>query len=231
MATQLINQLFERLEGSEDLSYLHGELWQAVPGLWHSILTTLTWGRPGPASSTKLLRGWTQPSGTVLFSRMTDSAVAAMRSQGGSGAGLALTCCPTCRVTKMEAHLFRVTLMRRLQLPLTVRTCRCGLPLDALGHHRAACARGGSGEARVGSGECCSTDLPRRWRSSEPTFCCGTSIWALLVQRPTADGLRLLWMASPSSAVPNWLSTPPWCVRCGGMVGPPPEPLWKMGPE
>ena len=55
-------------------------------------------------------------------------------AQGGSGAGLALTCCPTCRVTKMEAHLFRVTLMRRLQLSLslTVRTCRCGLPFDAL---------------------------------------------------------------------------------------------------
>ena len=73
-----------------------------------------------------------------LFSRMADSAVAAIRSQGGSGAGLVLTCCPTCRVTKMEAHLFRVTLLRRLQLPLllTVRTCQCGLPLDSLGHHR-----------------------------------------------------------------------------------------------
>ena len=75
---------------------------------------------------------------------MSDSAVAVVRSQGGSGAGLALTC-PTCRVTKMEAHLFRVTLLRRLQLPLplTVRACRCGLSLDVLGHHRAACAHAG----------------------------------------------------------------------------------------
>ena len=41
--------------------------------------------------------------------------------------------------------LFRVLLLRRLQLrlPLTVRTCRCGRSLDALGHHRAACARAG----------------------------------------------------------------------------------------
>ena len=34
-------------------------------------------------------------------------------------------------------------LLRRLRLPhsLTLRNCRCGLPLDACGHHRAACAR------------------------------------------------------------------------------------------
>ena len=55
-----------------------------------------------------------------FFSRVTDSAVPTIRSQGGLGAGLALTCCPTC-VTKMEA-LFRVTLMHRLQLPLPL-TC------------------------------------------------------------------------------------------------------------
>ena len=33
----------------------------------------------------------------------------------------------------MEAQLFRVTLLRRLQpLPLTVRTCWCGLPLEVV---------------------------------------------------------------------------------------------------
>ena len=80
----------------------------------------------------------------MLFSRMDDSSVAAIRSQGGSGAGLAFSCCPTCRITRLEAQLFRVVLLRRLQLllPLTTRTCRCGLP-DSLGHHRAACARAG----------------------------------------------------------------------------------------
>ena len=102
-----------------------------------------------------------------LFSRMTDSAVAAIRSQGGSGAGLVLTCCPTCRVTKMEA-LFRVTLLWRLQLPLplTARTCRVA-SFSTLWATTKQRARGGSGQARVGSGECCSTDLPRRWRSSD----------------------------------------------------------------
>ena len=42
-------------------------------------------------------------------------------------------------------QLFRVLLLRRLWLPLPLssRTCRCGRPLDVLGHHRAACSRAG----------------------------------------------------------------------------------------
>ena len=80
-----------------------------------------------------------------MFASMADNVVGAVRSQGGSGAGLALSCSATCRMTRLEAQLFRVTLLQRLQLPLpfTERSCRCGLPLDSLGHHRAACARAG----------------------------------------------------------------------------------------
>ena len=76
---------------------------------------------------------------------------ALLRSQGGSGAGMALSACPTCRVTKIHSHLFRVLLLRRLQLPapLTARTCQCGRPLDSFGHHRAACARAGVLARRV----------------------------------------------------------------------------------
>ena len=93
---------FDRLEGSEDLSYLRGELWQAVPGLWHSILTTLTWGRPGPARS--CFEGGRSLQGRVWLSRVA-----------------------TCRVTKMEAHLFRVTLMRRLQHPSSLLCVPAGV--------------------------------------------------------------------------------------------------------
>ena len=55
--------------------------------------------------------------------------------------GLPFTCCPTSFHSRFEAQLFRVMLLRRLWLPLppTSRSCRCGRPLDALGHHRAAC--------------------------------------------------------------------------------------------
>ena len=68
-----------------------------------------------------------------------------VRSQGGPGAGLALSTCPTSGLTKIPPQLFRVVLLRRLglPLPLTARSCRCGRPLDSCGHHRAACARAG----------------------------------------------------------------------------------------
>ena len=58
---------------------------------------------------------------------------------------MVLMTCPTCRITTIPPQLFRVTLLRRLRLPLhlTVRSCRCGLPLDEFGHHRAACAQAG----------------------------------------------------------------------------------------
>ena len=36
-----------------------------------------------------------------LFSRLDDSAIAMLRSQGGPGAGLAVSTCPTCRITRM----------------------------------------------------------------------------------------------------------------------------------
>ena len=51
--------------------------------------------------------------------------------------------------TRPEYHMgddvFRVTLLRRLRLPLppTARVCRCGGELDILGDHRAACATAG----------------------------------------------------------------------------------------
>ena len=80
-----------------------------------------------------------------IFSHLTDPARALLLSQGGPGSGLALSTCPRCRITRMGPQHFRILLLRRLQLPLplTVRSCRCGRPLDIYGHHRAACARAG----------------------------------------------------------------------------------------
>ena len=70
---------------------------------------------------------------------------ALMRSQSGSGAGVAFSSTPCTPLTRLEPQLFRVLLLRRLRLPLPFsrRFCRCGRLLDALGHHRAACARAG----------------------------------------------------------------------------------------
>ena len=97
-----------------------------------------------------------------LFVTMTDCERALVRSQGGPGAGAAYTACPKCSITRIDPHLFRTLLLRRLRLPLPLskRTCRCGRPLDSRGHHRAACAR--AGEARLRCRECCRQDLQRR---------------------------------------------------------------------
>ena len=80
-----------------------------------------------------------------LFVRLTNCSQALVRSQGGPGAGLALATCPTCRITRIEPQLFRIVLLRllNLPLPLSARFWLCGLPLDLCGHHRAACARAG----------------------------------------------------------------------------------------
>ena len=68
-----------------------------------------------------------------------------LRSQSGPMAGMALSASLSNFLTRIEPHLFRVVLLRRLRLPLSlsVRTCRCGRFLDSLGHHRVACARAG----------------------------------------------------------------------------------------
>ena len=48
-------------------------------------------------------------------------------------------------LSRIDSHLLRVLLLRRLRLPLplSARQCRCGRPLDAFGHHHAACAGAG----------------------------------------------------------------------------------------
>ena len=66
-----------------------------------------------------------------------------LRSQGFPG--LPFTTLPINPFHRFESHLFRVLLLRRLHLPLPLssRVCRCGRPLDVLGHHRAVCAEAG----------------------------------------------------------------------------------------
>ena len=79
-----------------------------------------------------------------MMERKAEHEQALFRSQSGPMAGMALTASPSSFSTRIDPHLFRVILMRRLRLPLplSVRQCRCGRSLDSFGHHRAACARG-----------------------------------------------------------------------------------------
>ena len=70
---------------------------------------------------------------------------ALVRSRGGPLSSRPFVCCPNSRLTKFQPQSFRVLLLRRLHLPLLLSSssCRCGRPLDCLGHHRSACAVAG----------------------------------------------------------------------------------------
>ena len=67
-----------------------------------------------------------------------------VRSQTGSGAGVALSTvtAPTGSV-RLPAVPHSLIPPSPAPTPLARRFCRCGRPIDAFGHHRAACARAG----------------------------------------------------------------------------------------
>ena len=82
---------------------------------------------------------------TSLWPRFTLQSRALFRSQGGPMASVPFTCLSISHHCRFDSQPFRVLLLRRFWLPLpsTARTCRCGLPLDPCGHHRAACSVAG----------------------------------------------------------------------------------------
>ena len=167
---------------------------------------------------------------TVLFPQISEQARALVRSQGGPITGRALAATPSCHLTRIESHLFRVVLLRRLRqrLPLSARSCRCGRPLDAFGHHRAACARAGvlglrgfaveSVVARIcreGGGRV-RTNIMLRDLDMELT-------WEM------PGGSKSSWMVCPCTGDGNLLWTPRWLGFCTPMVNPCEELQTKMG--
>ena len=112
----------------------------------------------------------------------------------------------TCRITSLDSHLFRVLLLRRLQLslPQTVRTCWCGRSLDVHGHHRAPCARAGV--------------LGRRGHAVEGVAATNIFVRDLDLELHNAGDTRKRWrMGCLCSEEPNWLWIPPWSVLFGEM--------------
>ena len=73
--------------------------------------------------------------------QLTDTEAALLRSQAGPMASAALTAIPSKKEFRLARQPFCILLLRRLRFPfpLSARSCRCGPPLDVLGHHRAAC--------------------------------------------------------------------------------------------
>ena len=103
------------------------------PGLLATVGSALP-----PPCPRELVEGSVRP-------RLSQSEQALFRSQGGPLSSVPYTCFPTSPLTRFDASLFRVLLLRRfwLSIPPASRFCRCGRLLDVLGHHRAACAQAG----------------------------------------------------------------------------------------
>ena len=109
--------------------------------------------KPEDAEPRTVRRGWQHKACSCverqfreeLFAHAPAQVKALVRSQGGVGAGAALTVPSPSRETTLPSHLIRVILLKHLRqaLPLCARWCRCGRQIDAFGHHLAACAQAG----------------------------------------------------------------------------------------
>ena len=124
---------------------------------------------------------------TSLMPRLNDTEKGLLRSQSGPLSGAALTTAPTCFHTRIEPHLFRLLLLRRLRLPLPpcVPVCRYGRPLDSFGHHHAACPRAGLLARRGFAVEMAAAKVCREAR------CTGPWIWVCHNQHWTVEDSRL----------------------------------------
>ena len=82
----------------------------------------------------------------ALRPTLSNAEGALLRSQGGPLASAPFVSFPMSRFARLEPQVLRVLFLRRLRLPLplSARACRCGRPLDVLGHHRSACAVAGT---------------------------------------------------------------------------------------
>ena len=92
---------------------------------------------------------------TVVVPRASPAHRAMLRSQGGPLSGLPFTTLPLSPLQRFDSHLFRVLLLRRLHLPLLPWPSPCKL-LEGRG----------SWEARLRTGVCCGSGLPRGRRQS-----------------------------------------------------------------
>ena len=126
---------------STDLNHQSGEHWPTACDPHRENLRRTSRGPSAKVGSTRLQYFRERR----VMTTMSASERVLIRSQSGPGAGVSLSATPSNSHNRIESHLFRVLLQRRLRLrlPLSSRFCRCGRPFDAFGHHRAACSRTG----------------------------------------------------------------------------------------
>ena len=145
-----------------------------------------------------------------LFTCMSPSDRALVRSQSGPGGGVAYSASPSSMLTRIETPLFRVLVQRRLRLslPLSQRNCGCGLLLTLL----AITAR-----HVLGQGRWAEEDLLWKAHLQGPAGkqadgwpqTCSSATWTWAYHAlATTDCSRSSLMVFPSSEERSWLSTP-----------------------
>ena len=137
-----------------------GELQDAARSLDHQgFVTHPSWAelrrgkRPPLADSSELVNGNTAGNSTRLPPLNTSSGrpwslasrVVPTRLTFGRTVAQGQCGCPTGPEFQVEPEAFRILVFERLRLPLPITdaTCGCGVCLDLLGRHRAACPRSG----------------------------------------------------------------------------------------
>ena len=126
-----------------------------------------------------------------LLSGRTAARRAHLRSHSGWNAGAALAFAPTAPEYTIQPHLFRVLLLERLQLPLTLTegVCEgCQAPLDAYGRHRAGCSRSGRLKKRATPTE---RALARVCREAGARVMFNVLLWDMNVDVPASGGRRI----------------------------------------
>ena len=140
---------------------LEEEGWTERPD-WSNLLEGAPPPAPAldePAETGDWLRGWQRPAARILntsycerlLSGLPADARALLRSQSGAYAGEWLRAIPADAGSMLAPPEMLIALRRRLRLPLPLAAARCGgggepgcgANVDALGDHRAACARSG----------------------------------------------------------------------------------------
>ena len=164
--------------------------------------------------------GWQAVAGRAVESSflaslrpiLSNAEGALLTSQGGPLAYAPFVRFLTNRVSRLEPQTLRVLFLRRLRLPLplTARACRCGRPLDALGHHRSACAVVGTLGRRGFPLENAAARICRKAGGRVRTNVFVRDLDFGVVDSLTQGGSRLWWTDCPSSKVRKWQSTQLW---------------------
>ena len=147
-----------------------------------------------------------------LVPRSADHEQALWRSQSGPLAEVAFSTTPSSFLNRIDSHLFRVLLLRRLRLPLPSLCTSVSLwPFSWCFWPPSICMCEGrsSGKARFRCGECWGAHLSRK---------CYVTLTSRLLILVTNVGWRSWRMACHSMAERSWQSTQRSCPHCTATV-------------